>query len=152
MVAKLTHPATDYDFARGFTTAATAHSESGQCYSNTAEHCPNLPAAYTMIDASNSAQPPSGQDLVEVYGTITALNNQTLQLTSSSGRIWTTNIGPIITDANRLGLSIGLGDHLRVEAWLPPGQSSATINSPSIRMLQLALKQPWHYGQTIEKY
>jgi hypothetical protein len=170
VVAKLARPAADYQFVAGFTTAPLAHTGSGQCYGNPADRCPDLPAAYALVDLTNLAQPPASAALIETYGTITALDPTTVRFVTSSGRQWTLNAGAVIAAANRLGLQIGPGDHLRLEVWLPSGTAGFALTDPTlephppgeapfdpahhptVRLLQLALKQPWHYGQAPEKY
>lgn len=177
VIGKLNYPLRDYSI-NGYTTSPLAHRSDGRCYGNILEQCPNIPAAYTMLDLSDAygvpdlfkTSPAVGKQLIEIYGTITQITPTQVLVTASDGTVWTMNISSIIRDANTLKLNLRTSDHLRVEVYTSPADRQMhTLHDLSLdpgrtmelnydeasgsvfKMIQLPLKKVWHYGQAAEK-
>lgn len=148
---------------------AAAHDGSGTCMNLTSESCPNLPYSYDILQLPDMVQAGLNLPVRELYGEVVAIDATTVSLRSSSGKRWQLNLGLALTSAQRLGLNVRAGSHLRLE-FMASDQVVASGNlddptvyapmvpttqpNPGLRLLnvQLALQQPWHYGLPTQQF
>lgn len=148
---------------------AAAHDGTGNCINLAKESCPNLPYSYDILQMPDTVQVGINLPIRELYGEVTAIDSTTLGLRSSSGKLWKFNLGQSLMNAQRLGLDIRIGSHLRLE-FMATDQVIASGNlddptvyapmapttqpNPGLRLLsvQLGLNQPWHYGLITQQF